>query len=94
VHFNPEALRYVAFSPDAKAMAEDMYRAMWSCSACVLVTVAVSLMTQPKPVTELEGLVYGASKIPEERDEHWYQKPILWASAVAAVFVVLNIIFW
>src|SRR6201996_3855863 len=32
VHFNPAALRYVAFSADAKAMAEDMYRALWSCS--------------------------------------------------------------
>ena len=94
VHFNPAALRYVAFSPDAKAMAEDMYRAMWSCSACVLVTVVVSLMTQPRPLVELEGLVYGVSKIPEEHDEHWYQKPIIWASAVAVVFVVLNIVFW
>jgi SSS family solute:Na+ symporter len=51
-------------------------------------------MTQPRPVAELEGLVYGASKIPEEHDDHWYQKPIIWASAVAVVFVVLNIIFW
>jgi SSS family solute:Na+ symporter len=94
VHFNPAALRYVAFSPDAKAMAEDMYRAMWSCSACVVVTVIVSLMTQPKPVSELAGLVYGASKIPEERDEHWYQRPLVWAGVVAVGFVVLNIIFW
>ena len=94
MHFNPAALRYVAFSPDAKTMAEDMYRAMWSCSACVVVTVMVSLMTQPKPMAELEGLVYGASKIPEERDEHWYQKPLVWAGVVAVGFVVLNIIFW
>ncbi len=70
-----------------------MYRAMWSCSACVVVTVMVSLMTQPKP-SELEGLVYGASKIPEERDEHWYQRPLVWAGVVAVGFVVLNIIFW
>jgi SSS family solute:Na+ symporter len=94
VHFNPAALRYVALSPDAKAMAEDMYRALWSCLACVIVTVVVSLMTQPRPLAELEGLVYGASKIPEEKDEHWYQKPIVWASVVAVGFVVLNIIFW
>jgi SSS family solute:Na+ symporter len=94
VHFNPSALRYVALSPDAKAMAADMYRALWSLIVCVLVTVIVSYMTQPKTVAELEGLVYGASKIPEEHDEHWYQKPIIWASAVAVVFVALNIIFW
>src|ERR1700761_4476108 len=30
VHHDPSALRYVALSTDAKAMAEDMYRALWS----------------------------------------------------------------
>ncbi|HTZ90645.1 MAG TPA: sodium:solute symporter family protein [Alloacidobacterium sp.] len=94
VRHDPTALRYVALSTDAKAMAEDMYRALWSWLACVLVTVIVSYMTQPRPEVELEGLVYGATKIPEEHDDHWYQKPIVWAGMIAAVFVVLNIIFW
>ncbi|HEX3662559.1 MAG TPA: sodium:solute symporter family protein [Acidobacteriaceae bacterium] len=94
VHFNPSALRYVALSADAKAMAADMYRALWSLIVCVVVTVVVSLMTKPRPIAELEGLVYGASKIPEEHDEHWYQKPLVWAGAVSVVFVALNIIFW
>src|ERR1700744_1760674 len=71
VHNDPSALRYVALSTDAKALAEDMYRALWSWLVCVIVTVVVSLMTKPKPEAELEGLVYGASKIPEEHDEHW-----------------------
>jgi SSS family solute:Na+ symporter len=94
VRTNPGALRYVALSPDAKAMAEDMYRALWSWIACVIVTVIVSYMTQPRPVAELEGLVYGASKLPEEHDDHWYQKPIVWAGVIAVIFVALNIIFW
>jgi SSS family solute:Na+ symporter len=94
VHYDPSALRYVALSADAKAMAEDMYRALWSWMVCVIVTVVVSYMTQPKPVAELEGLVYGASRIPEERDEHWYQRPIVWAGVIAVLFVILNIIFW
>jgi solute:Na+ symporter, SSS family len=94
VKFDPSALRYVALSADAKAMAADMYRALWSLIVCVLVTVIVSYMTRPKPVAELDGLVYGATKIPEEHDDHWYQKPIVWASMIAVVFVALNIIFW
>ena len=94
VHYDPSALRYVALSADAKAMAEDMYRALWSWMVCIIVTVVVSYMTQPKPVAELEGLVYGASRIPEERDEHWYQRPIVWAGVIAVLFVILNIIFW
>jgi len=94
VKFNPDALRYVALSPDAKAMAADMYRALWSLIVCVLVTVIVSYVTQPKPIAELDGLVYGATKIPEEHDDHWYQKPIVWAGVIAVIFVALNIIFW
>jgi SSS family solute:Na+ symporter len=94
VHLDPSALRYVALSPDAKAMAEDMYRALWSFLACVIVTVLVSLVTEPRPIAELEGLVYGASNVPKEHDDYWYQKPIVWASMIAVVFVVLNVIFW
>jgi SSS family solute:Na+ symporter len=94
VHHDPSALRYVAFSPDAKAMAEDLYRALWSWLVCVIVTIVVSYMTQPKPDAELEGLVYGASRIPEEHDEHWYQRPIVWAGIIAALFIVVNVIFW
>jgi SSS family solute:Na+ symporter len=94
VRLDPGALRYVAFSPDAKAMAQDLYRALWSWIVCVLVTVVVSYATKPRPVSELEGLVYGATAIPEEHDDHWYQKPIVWACVIAAGFVALNIIFW
>src|SRR6201999_1459925 len=91
---DPSALRYVAMSPDAKDMAENVYRALWAWSACVLVTVVVSYMTKPRPVEELEGLVYGASRLPEEHDEHWYQRPIVWAGVVTVMFIILNVIFW
>ena len=94
VHLDPSALRYVALSPDAKALAEDMYRALWSWLVCVIVTVVVSYATKPKPVAELEGLVYGVVPLPEEHDDHWYQKPIVWAGVIAVLFVILNIIFW
>ncbi len=94
VRVDHTALRYVALSPDAKTMAEDMYRALWSWLVCVIVTVIVSYMTKPRPVSELAGLVYGASPIPEEHDDHWYQKPIVWACVVFVVFLALNIIFW
>jgi SSS family solute:Na+ symporter len=94
VRHDPSALRYVAFSADAKAMAEDLYRALWSWVVCVVVTIIVSYMTQPKPAAELEGLVYGASRIPEEHDEHWYQRPVVWAGLIAVIFVIVNVIFW
>ena len=49
VKIDPSALRYVALSPHAKGLAENMYHALWSCIICVVVTVVVSLVTKPKP---------------------------------------------
>src|SRR6202044_1233944 len=94
VKADPSALRYVALSPDAKQLAQDMFQALWSFLVCVIVTVVVSLATKPKPDAELNGLVYGATKLPEEHDDHWYQKPVVWASIIAVLFVGLNIVFW
>jgi aldose 1-epimerase len=48
-------LRYVALSPYARDMAENMYRALWSCLICAFVTVAVSLVTTPKTDVELKA---------------------------------------
>ena len=94
VKADPEALRYVALSPHARDMAENMYRALWSWIVCVLVTVVVSYLTKPKPDSELAGLVYGVTAIPHEAEVPLYQRPAFWAVVVAVVFFVLNIIFW
>ncbi|HWR36217.1 MAG TPA: sodium:solute symporter family protein [Clostridia bacterium] len=94
VKMNPKALAYVAFSTDAKDMAENMYRALWSCIVCVLVTVIVSYMTKPKADSELNGLVYGVTAIPAEAPVPFYMKPMFWAITVSLIFAVLNIIFW
>jgi solute:Na+ symporter, SSS family len=94
VKSDPSALRYIALSPKAKDMAENMYRALWSWLICVIVTVVVSLATRPKPASQLAGLVYGATEIPSEGHLPWIQRPVFWAGIVAVVFVILNIIFW
>jgi SSS family solute:Na+ symporter len=91
---DPSALGIIALSPNAKPMAENMYRALWSWIICVVVTVAVSLVTKPKPEKELEGLVYGATEVPGEGHLPLTQRPIFWAAVVAVVFAILNIIFW
>jgi SSS family solute:Na+ symporter len=94
VRVDPTAIQYVAFSPHAKDMAVNMFRALWAWVACVSVTVLVSLVTRPRPAGELVGLVYGYTKIPSEGDMPVYRRPIFWAGVVAVVFVILNIIFW
>ena len=94
VKLDPAALAYVALSSHARDMAENMYRALWSWIVCVLVTVIVSLLTRPKPVSELQGLVYGVTDIPSEALVPMYRRPAFWAVVVGIVFVVLNILFW
>jgi SSS family solute:Na+ symporter len=94
VKLDPNALRIVALSPNAKDMAENMYRALWSWIVCVAVTVAVSYMTQPKTDSELRGLVYGVTEMPHEEAVPLYQRPAFWAVVVGIGFIALNIIFW
>jgi SSS family solute:Na+ symporter len=94
VKVDPGALAYIALSTHAKDMAENMYRGLWSWIVCVVVTVAVSLVTTPLPESKLDGLVYGCTKIPSEENVPLYKRPIFWAIAVALVFFVLNLIFW
>ena len=48
-------------------MAENMFRALWSGLICIAVTVVVSLLTEPKPESELVGLVYGCTADPVGR---------------------------
>jgi SSS family solute:Na+ symporter len=94
VRANPHMLAYIALSIHAKPMAENMYRALWSWIVCVTVTVVVSLLTRPKPVEELTGLVYGCTELPSEGHLPIWKRPIFWAVVSAALFLVLQWIFW
>src|SRR5581483_8856743 len=94
VYFDPSALRYVALSPDAKTMAENMYRALWSVIITVVVVYVVSLFGKPRPVAELDGLVYGATKLPEEEPVPFYQNEWFWTAIAIVAFLAINIYFW
>jgi SSS family solute:Na+ symporter len=94
VKVDPSALRYVALSPHAKALAQDMFQALWSFCICVIVTVVVSYATKPRLDAELEGLVYGLTAVPSVGDVAIYEKPVFWAGVVGIIFVILNILFW
>ncbi len=87
-------LAVIALSSQAKDMAENMYRGLWSWLICVTVTVAVSAFTRPRPVKELTGLVYGATELPSEGHLPLAKRPIFWAVLAFALFVLLQWIFW
>ncbi len=94
VKLDPSKLAWIALSPHAKDMAENMYRALWSWVICVTVTVVVSLLTRPKPVEELVGLVYGCTELPSEEHLPLWKRPIFFGVVSVALFVLLQIIFW
>jgi SSS family solute:Na+ symporter len=94
VRMDPAALSVIAMSSKAKAMAENLYRFIWSWLACVIVTVAVSLVTRPKDASELQGLVYGMAGIPASADVPLYKRPGFWAAVVAVALIVFNFMFW
>ena len=94
VKVDPEAVRYVALSMDAQDQAQNMFRALWCCLICVVVTVVVSYVTKPKPDSELRDVVYGLTPIPKTEHVSIFHNPVFWGAVVAAIFIILQIIFW
>ncbi len=78
-------------------LAADFWGAIVAFVADVIVTVAVSLVTKPKPVEELQDLVWGMAAEPDEppsrRDRVWWRNPGLLAAGALGAAVILNIIF-
>jgi SSS family solute:Na+ symporter len=74
-------------------MAQNFWTAIFAFSVNFLVTVAISLVTKPRPEPELVGLVYSLTPKPVEGHLSWYQKPATLAIAVLAILIVLNLVF-
>ena len=94
VKLNPAALANIALSPDAKPMAENVFRALWAFIFTVIVVLVVSMFTKPRPVAELDGLVYGVTALPKEEAVPFYKREWIWACVVVVIFAALNIMFW
>ena len=76
----------------------NFYGAIVAFVADAVVTVIVSLVTRPKPVEELAGLVYGVPdpKAPDPKSlpkPSWWASPKLLGGVSAGIVVVLSLIF-
>jgi solute:Na+ symporter, SSS family len=66
----------------------------------ILVSVIVTMFTQPKPAESLRGLVWSMTPRSElieaevGADRAWYRKPLLLGGVVLAITLALNIVFW
>src|SRR5262249_122923 len=65
------------------------YGAIVSWTTCFSVTVAVSSMTEPRPESELGGLVYSLTPKPRQ-EHHWLLRPSTAAIFVLALVLLLN----
>jgi SSS family solute:Na+ symporter len=74
-------------------MAQNFWIAIFAWSSCFVVTIIVSLVTKPRPESELTGLVYGLTVLPTDEGVSWYRRPGVLAIIVAVVLVVLNVWF-
>jgi SSS family solute:Na+ symporter len=81
-------------------LGSDQAAAFWGAIAAfvvdAIVSVAVTFVTRPKPVEELQDLVYGMAAVDEDDDpsEHvWYRRPYTLAAGALGLTAVLSFIF-
>ena len=81
------------------ALSASFWQSIWAFIVGVVVLVAVSLVTKPKPEHELRGLVWGLTRKDEvevnvdARDKLWWRSPVLLGGVALGILVVLNILF-
>ncbi|HWB86572.1 MAG TPA: sodium:solute symporter family protein [Bryobacteraceae bacterium] len=74
-------------------MAQNFWIAIFAWTSCFVITVLVSVVTQPRAEKELGGLVYGLTTLPSDEGVVWYLRPVPVALAIGALAVLLNIWF-
>jgi SSS family solute:Na+ symporter len=74
-------------------MAPNFWGAIFAFSANAIIAVTVSLMTRPRPESELVGLVHSLTPKPTQHHLAWWQRPETLGIAVIIGAIALNIFF-
>ena len=91
---------FIGYKAGWIAFGSDLDQSMWGAGAAfvvdAIVTVIVTFMTTPKPVSELQGLVYGMANTDDSLtvSHSWWQSPKLIGALVLVGALILTIIFW
>jgi SSS family solute:Na+ symporter len=78
----------------SKEMARNFWLAIFAFSACLIITIIVSLFTRPREDRELVGLVYSLTERPRDEGGAWYTKPAVLGVIVMLMAIGLNALFW
>jgi SSS family solute:Na+ symporter len=89
---------YVLYKTGSLAFGTDLDEAFWAAivafSLDAIVTFGVTLVTEPRPVEELDGLVYGMAKTEEtsRADMGWYRSPAILGFIVLAMTAGISLL--
>jgi SSS family solute:Na+ symporter len=75
-------------------MAQNFWTATDAWTVCFVVTIAVSVLTTPRPDGELVGLVYSLTERPRDDRLAWYLRPAVLGTIVLASVFLLNVVFF
>ena len=75
-------------------MSQNFWTAIWAFAVCLVVSIVISLATQPRAESDLKGLVYSLTPKPEDDSKTWWQRPATLAIVVLALTIVLNLVFY
>ena len=89
-HYTLYHFHYIAYPSD---MAANFYQAIVAFVTCFVVTVVVTLFTEPRKEAELVGLVYSLTPRPKTAHLPWYERPGILAIIILGMCAVLNIVF-
>jgi SSS family solute:Na+ symporter len=92
-------ITYVLYKAGVVNFGSDLSESFWGAGIAfvsdALVTVAVTLRTQPKPVEELQGLVWGMVNIEKDPPEQaWWQSPQVLGYTALGLAAILTVIFF
>lgn len=75
-------------------MAGNFWRSTYAWCICFVVTIVVSFFTKPKPIEELQGLVWGTATPVVVTAQPWYKRPTILAGIILLLALACNIIYW
>ena len=75
-------------------MAQTFWTAITAWTTCMVITIVVSLMTQPRPDEELRGLVYALTPRQRDSEHNFWKRPATLGVIVLVMTLLLNFVFF
>jgi SSS family solute:Na+ symporter len=75
-------------------LAQTFWTAITAWTTCMVVSIVVSLLTRPRPIEELRGLVYALTPRPKDNEYSFWARPMTLGVIVLIMTLALNFVFF